>query len=216
MLENNVVYDTKSGGFHQHYGRDNVIRNNIFAFSREPQLRRSREDLQCSLTLSHNIVYCDNDEILGGVRRNGDYHLDYNDYWTAVPATPLFDGRDFAEWRAGGQDQHSILADPQFVDAGQRVFQLKPGSPALALGFRPIVLSGFGLYGEPEWVDGPKKVKRAEFVLPATATPTPTGIDDGFETTPVGSPGTDAATHGEKGARRLRQRRKRPPAANTA
>jgi len=204
VLENNLVYDTKTGGFHQHYGRDNIVRNNIFAFSREGQIQRSREDVKCSFALERNIVYCDNDRVLVGAWRNGDYRLDGNVYWTTSDAVPLFGNRDFDEWRAGGQDQHSLLADPKFVDAQKRDFRLQPDSPALKLGFQPISLEGIGLYGDPQWQDAPKKIARAEFNLPATAAPMPSSIADDFESTPVGQQAAGAVTHGERGEAGIR------------
>jgi len=205
VMENNLVHDTKSGGFHQHYGRGNIIRNNILAFSREAQVQRSREDLSNSVIFVRNLVYCDNDRILIRAWRNGDYHVNSNIYWTTAPSEPLFDNRDWNEWRAtSGQDKDSRLADPGFVDAAARDFRLRPGSPAEQIGFRPVSLDGIGLYGDPAWVALPKAVKRPEFALPATAERSDKGIDDGFESTAAGAKAAAAQTAGEGGGAQAR------------
>ena len=44
-----------------------------------------------------------------------------------------------------GLEQHSVYADPQFVDFANNDFRLHPGSPALALGFREIDVSEVGV-----------------------------------------------------------------------
>ena len=52
------------------------------------------------------------------------------------------------EWQRRGGDRHSVLADPGFVDIDGLDFRLKPGSPALALGFKPIPVDKIGPYAD--------------------------------------------------------------------
>ncbi|MFM8550080.1 MAG: right-handed parallel beta-helix repeat-containing protein [Verrucomicrobiota bacterium] len=64
-MEGNVVHDTTDGGFHQHYGKENVIRNNVFAFSEEYQVKRSRAEEHLSFTFEKNIIVFDRGELFG-------------------------------------------------------------------------------------------------------------------------------------------------------
>jgi hypothetical protein len=70
-----------------------------------------------------------------------------------------FGGGSFTEWQGRGRDVHSIMSDPLFENMAAFDFRLKPNSPALAIGFRPIDASEAGLCGEPEWVAGPGKIQ---------------------------------------------------------
>ena len=49
-------------------------------------------------------------------------------------------------WRSEGFDRHSIVADPLFVNPEQGDYRLRPESPALKLGFRPIPVERIGPY----------------------------------------------------------------------
>jgi hypothetical protein len=157
LWENNVVYRTKSAGFHQHYGRENVVRNNIFAFGKEHQLMRTRDENHTSFFLTNNIVYFDSGSLLGSSWKNDKFVLDYNIYFDARPgATPeslKFSGATLEQWRQRGHDEHSIIADPQFVDAGRYDFRLKDNSPALKMGFKPIDLRDVGVRPKDKRVD---------------------------------------------------------------
>ncbi|GAG44162.1 unnamed protein product, partial [marine sediment metagenome] len=127
LIESNLVYNTSHGGFHIHYGRDNVVRNNIFAFSREAQIVRTREEPHLAVTFTNNIVYCDNGAVLGGNWRSGNFRFDRNLYWVTTGVPPDFGGRSFAQWQAALQDQQSRVADPRFVNPAQGDFRIGYG-----------------------------------------------------------------------------------------
>jgi hypothetical protein len=149
VWESNVVYRCKSASFHQHYGRDNVIRNNILAFGREHQLMRTRDEAHNSFFLTNNIMYFNSGDVLGSSWTNNNYVVDHNLYWDARPGflpDDLRFGNDTLEqWRQRGHDVHSIVADPLFVGPERFDFRLRPGSPALKFGFKPIDLSKVGV-----------------------------------------------------------------------
>ncbi len=155
-MEGNVAYDTTDGGFHQHYGKDNVIRNNVFAFSEEYQVKRSRAEEHLSFTFEKNIVVFDRGELLGsnwtGTTANflnrGNLYWDYS----ARPVTFTDQKLTLGDWQKKGQDLGSVVADPLFVDPAKRDFRLRSGSPALAMGIKSIDVTAMGvLRDDPAW-----------------------------------------------------------------
>ncbi len=54
-------------------------------------------------------------------------------------------GEALEDWRKLGFDQHSLVADPLFVDPAQGDYSLKPDSPAWKLGFQPIPFAKMGI-----------------------------------------------------------------------
>lgn len=151
VLENNLVYDTKTGGFHQHYGRDNIVSNNIFAFARLDQLQCTRVEEHRSFTFENNIVYWETGPLFGGPWTKIQALLDRNCYWRADGKLTDFAGLNWTQWQATGRDAGSIIADPGFANPSKRDFRLSEQSPARAIGFRPFDPSSAGVYGTPEW-----------------------------------------------------------------
>jgi len=144
VLQNNVVYRTKSAGFHQHYGKENIVRNNIFAFGGEAQVMRSREEEHQSFRFENNIVYWSDAPLLGSTWTNNHYTFDKNVYWRTDGKPVDFKGLSLADWQKKGQDLHSHISDPLFVDPSKDDFRLKAESPAFKLGFKAIDLSKVG------------------------------------------------------------------------
>ena len=208
LIENNVVYQTAWGGLHVHYGRDNVIRNNIFAFGRSAQIQMGRNKgpsdganwrdvTRSGMTFERNLVLYERGDLY---RRDSDLVADRNLYWNSAGAVVFPGGAALAAWRALGRDQHALIADPRFVAAAAGDFRLLPDSPAVALGFVPIDTSTVGLSGEPEWVTGPKLVTRPPTVIPpAEQLGVQRALSDDFEATPVGALPHHAEVNGATG-----------------
>jgi len=67
LIENNLCYNTDREIFHQHYGRNNVVRNNIFAYGGKAVLAYTRMEQHLGLTFEGNIFLALDTPMVQGV-----------------------------------------------------------------------------------------------------------------------------------------------------
>lgn len=153
-MSNNLVYRCKSGGFHQHYGKDNKIVNNIFAFGHFYQLQYSRVETHLSFTFKHNIILQDKGVTLAGPWDKGKIEMDSNCYWS-VKGDLKFSGMNFNDWQKI-KDANSVVGDPMFKNPLKDDYTFKSLKTARKIGFTPFDYSKAGVYGSPEWIEKAK------------------------------------------------------------
>lgn len=146
--EYNLVYRVQGDSFHQNYGEENILRNNIFAFGTRSQLARGREDGGMYFTAEQNIIYYEEGELLGWRWTDGNWRMRANLYWDCGDREMSFAGWSWKEWRARGNDDCGLTADPEFADPRGGDFSLRPGSPAFSIGFIPFDISDVGPRGQ--------------------------------------------------------------------
>lgn len=150
VVENNLVYACGSQGFHQHYGRENIIRNNIFAGNAQGQIRITRVEEHVSDVFERNIIVGTDRAMFSGVGRHK-WTEDRNLYWDTVrgawvrsttkdndvnvPTLPMLWNRLWM--RMMGHYTHAAFADPWFRDVANGDYTIADNSPALSLGFVP-------------------------------------------------------------------------------
>ena len=163
IFENNLVYNTKTGGFHQHFGENNVVRNNILAFAKQYQIQATRPEDHLSFSLENNIVYYKEGSVLGGgAWKKAKFVSKNNCFWNTAGEELSFIGNSLEEWQEKGHEKGSIIADPKFADPENGDYTLAADSPALKLGFKPFDYSKAGVYGDRKW-----KKLAAESTAPA-------------------------------------------------
>eukprot|EP00041_Stephanoeca_diplocostata_P038006 m.1468317 g.1468317 ORF g.1468317 m.1468317 type:complete len:809 (+) comp25139_c0_seq13:1209-3635(+) len=162
-VRRNLVYLTEGAGCYQHFGHNNTFTDNIFALGRLGVLWHANFQYgqfgPSDLQYQRNIAYAQGPMFQSPY--NGTWISDYNVYFNAsdespsptylsatfpnppeycrVPATCNVT-TSYAAWKAyTGNDAHSLVTAPAFVDAAHFNFQLKPSSPV----FRAIEFEEF-------------------------------------------------------------------------
>ncbi len=153
IMENNLVYACKNSGFHQHYGKENIIRNNIFALNIRAQLQATRIEEHRSLSFTNNIIYFNSGTLLSSNWDKFNLVTDNNCYWDTRIKDILFSKKSFSEWRKEGKDIHSVIRNPLFVNPESFDFHFRNLSVARKIGFKPFDYTEAGVYGSDAWKD---------------------------------------------------------------
>lgn len=90
VVEDNLVMNTATGGFHQHYGKDNIVRNNLFAFAqRAGQVIRTRVENHRSFSFEGNVVVWKGTPLFGGDWSTANVDFNRNLFWRTDGAVTL-------------------------------------------------------------------------------------------------------------------------------
>jgi hypothetical protein len=147
LIQKNLVFRCQDGALFAHHTRDITAENNIFALNRTSQIDRGGVG-GFELTCRRNLVYYTEGKAIGdyGSEKCGRdvCAFDHNLYWNAAGRPALFGKRNLSQWQALGQDKHSLIADPLFMDAKKGDFRLRTRSQAAQIGFEPWDFSAVG------------------------------------------------------------------------
>ena len=146
LVENNLAYDCSSQCFHQHYGEDNMIRNNIFAFGGDGIMKISRREEHNSLYFYNNILYGEDVPMYFNTTKENWFTDNGNIYWDTKhkgnvysdESTKIGERYNIVTMVARGYYNNATFADPGFMDADKRNFTLAINSPAIEAGFEPF------------------------------------------------------------------------------
>lgn len=159
VIEDNIIYNVSTHGIAQHYGRENLIRNNIIAFCGDECVCPGKLEAHNTITFIKNIAITDGKPVFAVFKpETCNFMSDLNLYWDTSEGKKQKERQDIIndsvmkltrettnrEWTKEGYDVHSLNADPLFQNLDEFDFGLSINSPAFKLGFINIDISDIG------------------------------------------------------------------------
>jgi hypothetical protein len=186
LFEGNTVYRTTSGGFHENFGRNNIVKDNVFALGQEAQVELTKAEPGRSLTLTHNAIVTDGVPFFRGDWRHDSVELDDNLYFDLSGHPPSWlSGVRLLDWQILGFDRNSRYIDPGFADPRHGNFATNPGAPWVWNREPPFV--GAGVYGSSAWrTVAALRIPNKAPEIPAPPAGRPFNLSEDFDETGTG------------------------------
>ncbi len=156
-VENNICYDISCNCYFQHFGNANVARNNIFVKAKDWPVKVARNQMHLGMIFENNIMVSEGvpvykvgyeDEDSGSVHNISTCSNLIYDRKYPSPVLLKIGDREYSLEEVQnifGLEEGGVIADPMFEDFDNNDFTLKPDSPAIALGFKPIDIKKVGI-----------------------------------------------------------------------
>lgn len=85
LFEGNTVRDVDGSCFQLHYGRENIVRNNVFALAGEEVVHRTKDEPHLSLTFIRNTCISRSAPFFGANWMGNNYRVNHNRYIALKP-----------------------------------------------------------------------------------------------------------------------------------
>lgn len=140
VVSHNVVYGTTSEDLHLHFGRDNLVENNVLGRSDTGTLSITRREPHLQLTLRRNVIVISNGIPVGDTvsGRRGDVVSDGNLFVPAYDQGLGTAPEVLNDWRAAGFDRHSTWDGNCRIEESPHAFDPSRSASARRLGIDPI------------------------------------------------------------------------------
>lgn len=148
-IMDNLVYHCHDGAFHQHYGKNNKIQNNIFAFGDNCQIQITRAEAHKSFTFRRNIILQERGTTAIGKWFDANMKISRNLYWSYGNEL-VFCGKKRDEWKKE-RERNAIFADPLMSAPLEGDFSFKSKKTIKKIKFKPFDYNKAGVYGSEEW-----------------------------------------------------------------
>lgn len=132
----NLVYNTKTGGFHQNFGKNNIVKNNVLCYGLSYSLQYTTVYANPDFDFQNNIILEDGSTTLMDGQWQTNSHIQNNNCYYHTSGNPLsFMGMNFATWKATtGHDANSLEQNPGTLNTGTHDFVVDT-AVATAIGF---------------------------------------------------------------------------------
>lgn len=142
LVEQNFINGTTGGGFHLHYGQDNIVRNNVMMNGEIAQARRSRKS-DSRLVFERNLLIAGDRPLYEGEWVDPDATTRLNALSTSQPSQ-LYRKRDLNSLNAEGFEIDSIAVTPESI-ACQSTECVPPAALKKRLGWAPFNVKSAGI-----------------------------------------------------------------------